>query len=279
MFEVDIAIERNAQTLKVLTPIAEEMKKLKDAEEKSGQPIGRLQYHLKPNSLNSIHIGAIARIYGDSGDEIIQHLLSNPLMVLPIVYERMLEKDREWRKAKVTLMQGWKKEIMQHCHNCLDVKSYFYMAELGKNVSDENFIEVCDSKQLCLKLHRTCYSYKSEHSLYYQECQGITEPKQLDIQQIKFHTDHNPGMLLFDPYLLLSPPKFILNEGVYKLLSSHVKSNHALIRVWDNFIAPWFGFSLKGDIAASTAICKPIFILRAWLLPFDYNSKCSVSDF
>lgn len=165
MFEVDIAIERNAQTLKVLTPIAEEMKKLKDAEEKSGQPIGRLQYHLKPNSLNSIHIGAIARIYGDSGDEIIQHLLSNPLMVLPIVYERMLEKDREWRKAKVTLMQGWKKEIMQHCHNCLDVKSYFYMAELGKNVSDENFIEVCDSKQLCLKLHRTCYSYKSEHSL------------------------------------------------------------------------------------------------------------------
>ena len=86
-------------------------------------------------------------------------------------------------------------------------------------------------------------------------------------------------MLLFDPYLLLSPPKFILNEGVYKLLSSHVKSNHALIRVWDNFIAPWFGFSLKGDIAASTAICKPIFVLRASLLPFDYNSKCSVSDF
>jgi paired amphipathic helix protein Sin3a len=143
MYEVDMAIERNAQTLKHLQPMAEEMTKLKDAEEKAGQPIGRIQYKLKPRSLNSIHIGAIGRVYGDSGDEVIQHLLINPLMVVPIVYQRMKEKDVEWRKTKEELMKEWKEEMKTNHGRSLDVKSHFYKNELEKCLADESLIEVC----------------------------------------------------------------------------------------------------------------------------------------
>ena len=142
MYEVDIAIERNARTMKVLQPIAEEMTKLKEAEEKAGQPIGRLQYYLKPKALNSIHIGAIARIYGDSGDEVVQHLAENPFAVVPIVFKRMQEKDKEWRSEKTKLMKEWKKEIFLHFRGSLDVKSDMYKLELENNIADDSLREV-----------------------------------------------------------------------------------------------------------------------------------------
>lgn len=143
MYEVDIAIERNARTMKLLQPIAEEMTKLKEAEEKAGQPIGRLQYNLKPKALNSIHIGAIARIYGDSGDEVIQHLVETPFAVVPIVFKRMQEKDKEWRSEKKKLVDEWKKEMALHFRGSLDVKFDLYKLELENNVADDSLMQVC----------------------------------------------------------------------------------------------------------------------------------------
>lgn len=140
MHEVDMAIERNVITMRLLEPIADEMAQLRDQEEKAGQPIGRLQYNLKTRTLNSIHIGAIARVYGESGDEVIQHLLRNPLVVVPIVYRRMKEKDVEWRKAKEELTKEWKDALKQHFVGSLDVKSMFCKVDLEKRASDENVV-------------------------------------------------------------------------------------------------------------------------------------------
>ena len=144
MHEVDMAIERNVATMRLLEPIAEEMTRLKEQEEKAGQPIGRLQYNLKPRALNSIHIGAIARVYGESGDEVIQHLVRNPLVVVPIVHKRMKEKDAEWKKAKAVLVNEWKEALRRHYRGSLDVKSYFYKSEVEKCISDEGLIDVRD---------------------------------------------------------------------------------------------------------------------------------------
>ncbi|KAL7510268.1 hypothetical protein ACHAXN_007213 [Cyclotella atomus] len=219
MYEVDIAIERNSQTLKHLQPIAEEMIKLKSAEEKAGQPIGRLQYKLKPRTLNSIHIGAIARIYGDSGDEVIQHLIRNPLMVVPLIYHRMVEKDKEWRNAREVLVKEWKEELKAHFAGSLDIKDYSYKVDFEKSVSDKSLIE---------------------------ECQGTAEPMQLDIQDAQFHKDPNPEMALYQPYLSVTLPENVAHADIFKLISS-VTSDESLARVWNNFIAPWFGLALKGD--------------------------------
>jgi len=253
MYEVDIAIERNAQTLKVLQPIAEEMTKLKDMEEKAGQPIGRLQYKLKPRSLNSVHIGAIARIYGDQGDEVIQHLLRNPFMVLPILYERMMAKGEEWKKAKEELMKEWKAEIKQHHDGSLDVQSYFYKVALEKSLTDDILMEVCTNLY--------CVSQIIVHSLnanpfkcVSQECEGIVTSNQDDIQKVEFNKDPNPEMFLFRPYLSISLHNMLPNayEKAYKFLSSHILGD-AVARVWNNFVFPLLG--LSGDEAVSD-LCK-----------------------
>jgi len=98
MHEVDMAIERNASAMRILEPVAEEATRLREQEEKDGQPIGRLQYQMRHRSLNSIHIGAIARVYGESGEEVLQHLMRNPLVVVPIVFKRL--RRRTWSGAR-----------------------------------------------------------------------------------------------------------------------------------------------------------------------------------
>merc|ERR1712038_1892040 len=76
-FEVDMAIDRNSSAMHQVEPLAKEVTVLKENEEKDCQPIGRLHYKLRARSLHSNHIGAIARLYGEHGDEVIRHLSRN----------------------------------------------------------------------------------------------------------------------------------------------------------------------------------------------------------
>ena len=150
MYEVDMAIECNASTMRVLEPVAEEAKRLSLQEERDGQPIGRLQYKLRNRALNSIHIGAIARIYGESGEEVLQHLLRNPLVVVPIVFERLKEKNDEWRKVKKDLNKEWKKTTNENFAGSLDAKSFVYKREIELSFTSDKLLEVRISLCMCL---------------------------------------------------------------------------------------------------------------------------------
>ena len=142
MAEVDMAIERNASAMRALRPIRDEAASLTEQEERDGMPIGRLQYKLKLGSLNSVHIGAIARVYGKSGEEVIQHLRLNPIAVVPIVYKRLKEKDAEWRKVKKELNKGWKAALTDNHEGSFDVKCVGYKREIEKSFSEDRLIEV-----------------------------------------------------------------------------------------------------------------------------------------
>jgi len=140
---VNIAIERNFSAMRQVESLAEEVSMLKENEEKDGQPIGRLQYKLRPRSLQSNHIGAIARLYGEYGDEVIRHLLITPLTVLPIVFKRLKEKDAEWRKARTELTQKhWRQATMVNYDGSLDVLCPFYRRELERTFTPDSLLDV-----------------------------------------------------------------------------------------------------------------------------------------
>jgi paired amphipathic helix protein Sin3a len=141
-FEVDMAIERNVVTMRQVEPYAEEVTNLRENEEKDGQPIGRLQYQLKSRALNSIHINAIGRVYGDIGDEVIEHLAQNPLSVLPIVYRRLRQKDAEWRKQKNDLTEIWRAAYDANYEGSMDYLCYFNRRELERSFASEQLREV-----------------------------------------------------------------------------------------------------------------------------------------
>lgn len=153
-FEADMAIERNLTTMRQVEPMAEEVTRLRDIEEKEGQPIGRMTYSLRTRSLNNSQIHAIARLYGDKGDEVVQHLLKNPVALLPIVYRRLRQKDAEWRRLRSELSKGWNAVLEANYEGSLDVLCSTYKKELERVVSPESLNEVRCSALIvfCLRM-------------------------------------------------------------------------------------------------------------------------------
>lgn len=145
-FEVDMAIERNASAMRQVEPLAEEVSMLRENEERDGQPIGRLNYKPRPRSLHSNHVGAIARLYGDRGDEILQHLMRNPIAVLPIVFKRLREKDSEWRRVRTEMSKQWRAVAETNFDASLDVLCYFYRREIERSFGSENLTDVSISE-------------------------------------------------------------------------------------------------------------------------------------
>ena len=137
-----MAIERNNSALRLIEPMAEEIISLKEGEERDGQPIGRMRYTLRPNTLGPVHIGAIARLYGDFGDEVVNHLLRNPMAVLPVVYKRMNEKNAEWRKVRTECNKSWKAAAAENYEGSLDVLCYSLKHELSHKLTLDYLREV-----------------------------------------------------------------------------------------------------------------------------------------
>lgn len=142
-FEVDMAIERNAIAMRQVEPLADEVSQLRETEEKDGQPIGRMHFKLRSRQLNGSQINAIARLYHDDGDEVLQHLVRNPVAVLPIVFKRMRQKDAEWRKVKTELTKKWKAVNEANYEGSLDTRCWFDRKELEGLFEDKKMVKVC----------------------------------------------------------------------------------------------------------------------------------------
>jgi paired amphipathic helix protein Sin3a len=101
-----------------------------------------MTYSLRTRSLNNSQIHAIARLYGEKGDEVVQHLMKNPVAVLPIVYRRLRQKDAEWRRLRSELSKGWNAVLEANYEGSLDVLCSTYKKELERVVSPESLNEV-----------------------------------------------------------------------------------------------------------------------------------------
>mmetsp|Transcript_56377 Transcript_56377/g.136777 ORF Transcript_56377/g.136777 Transcript_56377/m.136777 type:complete len:1195 (-) Transcript_56377:123-3707(-) len=196
-FEVDMAIERNALAMRQVEPIAEEVTMLKQGEEKDGQPIGRLQYRLNPRTINSIQINAIGRIYGEHGDEVIEYLARNPLAVLPIVYQRLRQKDVEWRKQKSELIPRWKEGCEANYEGSMDVACDFERRDVERSFALEALRDEC-------KQARKYCSERRDGPVRF----GLSLP--------------DSSAILYDPYAVVDvKPESPVHHGAVRLLVQH----------------------------------------------------------
>ncbi len=228
-FEVDMAIERNALAMRQIEPIAEEVAMLRETEEKDGQPIGRLQYKLKAHSLNSIQINAIGRIYGDKGDEVIEHLSRNPLATLPIIYQRLRQKDQEWRKQKSDLLAKWRAQTEANYEGSRDFMCYQLRREIEKSLSDERLLEECKkARWFCSSLEK-----RSGSSINF----GLSSPDR--------------SAILYEPYAVVElKPQSVAHQIAVSLLTTQVTKSitksaavrEKIGRIWTEFVMPFFDY-------------------------------------
>lgn len=63
----------------------------------------KFSFQLEKRYLSTIHLNAIARLYGDHGEEILELLRKNPIGTVPVILKRLRQKDLEWRRARSEL--------------------------------------------------------------------------------------------------------------------------------------------------------------------------------
>jgi len=233
-FEVDMAIERNSQAMRQIEPYAEEVQALREQEEKDGQPIGRLQYQLNRYAMNSVHINAIGRIYGDQGDEVLQHLCKNPLIVLPIVYQRLKQKDVEWRKAKTELMDKWNAAVEANYEGSFDVLCYTYRRELERTFAPVLLREECKRTKM-----------------YSKHPEKIRDhPATLDLTPTFALSSADHGALLYQPFLQVGSKVDVSHKDAFNCVVEQLKTRSSVSdydrerigRIWAEFVVPWFGY-------------------------------------
>lgn len=114
-FELDVVIETNSATIRVLEGVQKKMSKM------SPDEINRfkLDDHLGGSS-QTIHQRALRRIYGDKAPDIIEGLKKNPNTAVPVVLRRLKAKEEEWREAQKGFNQQWREQNDKYYLKSLD---------------------------------------------------------------------------------------------------------------------------------------------------------------
>ncbi|XP_043644839.1 uncharacterized protein LOC122614338 isoform X2 [Drosophila teissieri] len=114
-FELDLVIEVNSATIRVLENVQKKMSRMSTEELSKFH----LDDHLGGTS-QTIHQRAIHRIYGDKSGEIIQGMKKNPFVAVPIVLKRLKVKEEEWREAQKTFNKQWREQNEKYYLKSLD---------------------------------------------------------------------------------------------------------------------------------------------------------------
>ncbi|XP_062998812.1 paired amphipathic helix protein Sin3a isoform X1 [Elgaria multicarinata webbii] len=182
-FELDVVLETNLATIRVLETIQKKLSRL-SAEE---QAKFRLDNTLGGSS-EVIHRKALQRIYADKAADIIDGLRKNPAVAVPIVLKRLKMKEEEWREAQRGFNKVWREQNEKYYLKSLDHQ--------GINFK-QNDTKVLRSKSLLSEIE-TIYDERQEQtsednagphlSLAYEDKQILDDASSLIIHHVKRQT-------------------------------------------------------------------------------------------
>jgi paired amphipathic helix protein Sin3a len=178
----------------------------------------------------------------------------NPAVAIPIVVNRLRQKDQEWRAAKEALNRKWKDLAEFNYYKSLDHRSITWRATDKRATSTRTLVaEIKDraahdgyegEQALNLKKDKA----KEEHGSFYEVTMGSTLPRIMDLASLP-----KPTSTLFTPHLSNT---YINNSwaqrDAYRILSFALERGSAsptdkerCYRLWRDFLAPWFGLELN----------------------------------
>lgn len=114
-FELDVVIETNSATIRVLEGVQKKMSRMSQEELNKF----RLDDCLGGTS-TTIHQRALRRVYGDKVNDIIQGLKKTPQIAVQVVLRRLKAKDEEWRDAQKGFNKQWREQNEKYYLKSLD---------------------------------------------------------------------------------------------------------------------------------------------------------------
>ena len=262
-FEIDMCIDGNSSTLQRLEKIYDELMLLskteafkngKGASEGTGLGGKSFQYTLDGRVLSVIHKHTIKRIYGDDGPEMLDLCFRNPAVAIPIVVNRLRQKDQEWRAAKEALNIKWKDLAEFNYYKSLDHRSITWRTTdkratstrtLVAEIKDRAAHNGCEGEQ-AMNLKRD--KAKEEHGSFYEVTMGSSLPKKMDLTGLP-----KPTSTLFTPHLSnIYKNNSWAQRDAYRIIAFALERGSAspadkerCYRLWRDFLAPWFGLELS----------------------------------
>jgi paired amphipathic helix protein Sin3a len=134
--EYDFHIEAIVRTITMLEPINNKIAQLSPEEQRV--------FKLKPNlggSGKSIHHRVIKKIYGrEAGLEVLQAMQDTPALAIPVVLQRLKQKEEEWKRAQREWNKVWREVDARNFSKSLDHQGIFFKTEDKKAITTKAFI-------------------------------------------------------------------------------------------------------------------------------------------
>jgi len=265
-FEIDMVIDSTVTALNRLEPIAEEIAMLQEKETFSGRittegnglktardngGIGgkTIKYSFDKTILNTIHRHAITRIYGESGQEMLDLMQRNPVVAIPVVVKRLKQKYKDFRAAREVLNRRWKELAEINYYKSIDHRSLTWRAvdkratstrTLAAEIKDRAINNGLESEATIIAKRDKA---KEEFGSFYERTMGRYLPKKMDLYGLpkpvdSIFTPHysmsyeNNSWAQRDAYRIIS---FALERG-----STSPTDKERCHRLWTDFLAPFF---------------------------------------
>lgn len=134
--EYDFHIEAIVRTIAMLEPINNKIAQL--AAEERGS------FKLKPNlggSGKAIHHRVIKKIYGrEPGLQIVQAMQDTPALAIPVVLQRLKQKEEEWKRAQREWNKVWREVDARNYAKSLDHQGISFKAADKKSLTSKAFV-------------------------------------------------------------------------------------------------------------------------------------------
>ncbi|KAJ6607345.1 hypothetical protein B0H10DRAFT_2071870 [Mycena sp. CBHHK59/15] len=134
--EYDFHIEAIVRTITMLEPLNNKMATLSPEERGSYKPKPNLNGQIK-----SIHHRVIKKIYGrDAGLNVIYAMQDTPALAIPVVLQRLKQKEEEWKRAQREWNKVWREVDARNYSKSLDHQGISFKAADKKAITSKAFV-------------------------------------------------------------------------------------------------------------------------------------------
>ncbi|XP_022900635.2 paired amphipathic helix protein Sin3a isoform X1 [Onthophagus taurus] len=132
-FELDVVIETNASTIRVLEGVSKKLSRMSPEEIAKYRLDDCLGGHSP-----ILHQRALRRIYGDKAQDIIDGLKRSPGVAVPVVLRRLKAKEEEWREAQKGFNKIWRDQNEKYYLKSLDYQGINFKQNDVKALRSKN---------------------------------------------------------------------------------------------------------------------------------------------
>lgn len=145
--ELDIVIEQNLSTIRLLQPLADKIKSIVSggsATTPTEQQSESIAAVFNFDMLKDIHRASIQRIYGERGGEVLEAFKKSPATAIPLVLKRLQQKDAEWRTSRKELNKFWREIYDKNHQKSTDQQTANFKTLDKKVLNIKNIIQDMD---------------------------------------------------------------------------------------------------------------------------------------